>query len=189
MSEAAKNVPRKKLDGLQKGTQAKHVSGKQNKLRKRTKKKNNSVPPRTSQFNPEDAEQRDREINQCLHVLGNRSMKLFKKGTGVTSYGLNLDVKLPEKVAIKFILNVPHEYPRSPLQLQWRKSSSGDNLPREVTLQTIVRNFNYKARDMSLQRIPIVAQLNYLVYKAEDLATSGFKLIDRREREFFATFA
>lgn len=188
MSEAAKNLPKKRVDDPQKRTQTKHSSGKQDKLRKRTKKKSNSVQPRTSHFNPEDAEQRDKEINQCFHVLGNRSMKLFKKGTCVTSYGLNLDIQLPDKVAVKFILNVPHDYPKSPLQLQWKKNSSGDDLTREVALQTVVRNFNFKARDMSLQKIPIVAQLNYLVYKAENLAASGFKLIDRREREFFATF-
>ncbi|QLL31855.1 hypothetical protein HG536_0C00220 [Torulaspora globosa] len=187
MSEAARNPP-KKRDVLQKGPQMKHFSGNQSKLRKKTKKKSNSVSSRTSHFNPEDAEQRDNEINQCFHVLGNRSMKLFKKGTAVTSYGLNLDVRLPEKVAVKLILNVPHEYPKSPLQLQWKKSSSGDNLPREITFQTLVRNFNFKARDMSLQKIPMIAQLNYLVYKAENLAASGFKLIDRREREFFAAF-
>lgn len=165
----------KKRDGTGKGQQHR-------------RRKNRSNTPKPIQFNAEDAQQRDHEIDQCFHLLSNKSFKLFRKGSVVTSYGLTFDVRLPERISVKFVLNVPNEYPKSPLQLHWKRSDSVDNFENDAKLQNLVRNFNYKARDMSLQKTPIIAQLNYLVYRAEDLAASDFKLTDRREREFYAAF-
>lgn len=185
MSKTPGNPPKK--GDTRRGEQQANQS--KNRPKRRTKKKSTPGNVKLKDFNPEDAEQRDRETGQCFHVLGNKSFKLFKKGQSVTSYGLTLDVRLPERVAVKLIMNVPHEYPRSPIQLQWKKNTSGDNQPREAAIQTLVRNFNFKARDMSLQKTPIIAQLNYLVCRAENLAASGFKLIDRREQEFYAALS
>lgn len=143
---------------------------------------------RAHKFSPKDAQQRQDEVNQCFHVLSQKSIKLFKKGQYVTSYGLALDIRLPDRFRAKLTLNVPHDYPNSPVKLHYKGNESSKDHSREEKLQTLAKNFNIKARDMLLQKIPIVSQLNYLVYRANVLSEPDFKKINQREQIFYAAF-
>lgn len=179
-----KRTTKSSSSGGNKASQKKANSG-----RNSRKNGRNEGLGKNGKFNPKDAQRRQEEVNQCFHLLGNKTFKLFKKGQFVTSYGLALDIRVPDRLRANFTLNVPHDYPNSPVKLHYRMNDSTRDPPKEDTLQMVTKNFNIKARDMSSQRIPIISQLNYLVYRANLLATPAFKQTDQREREFYATFA
>lgn len=167
-----------------KNWQNKGISG------KHTKKNSKTISSvRASKFDPKDTQQRHDEVNQCFHVLSNKSIKLFKKGPHMTSYGLSLDIRIPDRLRAKFTLNVPHEYPNAPIKLHYKRNESSEDHSREELLQLVVKNFNIKARDLLLQKIPIISQLNYLVYRADVLAMPDFRQTNQRERIFYAAFA
>lgn len=153
--------------------------------RKKSSRANGTT--KSNKLNARSVQQREDEINQCLHTLSNKSFKLFKKGQYVSSYGLNLDIQTLSKAKIKFNLNVPHDYPSSPIKLHCKRVDSTVDALLADKLQTLVRNFNIKARDM-LRDEPIITQLNYLVYKADLLSMPEFKQIEKREQSFYAAF-
>ncbi|CAR26727.1 ZYRO0B16698p [Zygosaccharomyces rouxii] len=132
---------------------------------------------------------RENEIAQCIHVLSDRNFRLFKRGQYVTSYGFTRNQKLLGVPNCKFIINVPLDYPKSPIKLQYGKSNAQQqpgNL--EEKLDRLTKNFNYKSSQLLSLGEPIISQLNYLVERAEYLSQPGYKLIDKREKSFHSKF-
>lgn len=135
---------------------------------------------------------RETEINQCIHVLSNRNFRLFKRGQYVTSYGFTRNQKLLGIPNCKFIVNIPLDYPKSPMKLQYGKSNIQQQeqaAALEERLERLTKNINYKSSQLVHQGEPIISQLNYLVEKAEFLSQPGFKSIDKREKDFYRKFA
>lgn len=175
--------------GFHSGTNSQKSKNSQNRGKHAKKNNKNISSVRASKFDPRDSQQRHDEVDQCFHVLSNKSIKLFKKGPHMTSYGLSLDIRIPDRLRAKFTLNVPHEYPNAPIKLHYKRNESSEDHSREELLQIVVKNFNIKARDMLIQKIPIISQLNYLVYRADVLTMPNFKQINQREQIFYAAFA
>lgn len=136
----------------------------------------------------ENVQVREKEVNQCLHVLSNKYFKLFKRGQHVTSYGFVNDFKLLGISRCKFFINVPYDYPNSAIKLHYKKLDSKNAVTSDEKLDILVKNFNIKVRQMVLEGKPLVSQLNYLVHKADVLSRPEFKLIDKREQEFYSKF-
>lgn len=132
---------------------------------------------------------RDNEIAQCVHVLSDRNFRLFKRGQYVTSYGFTRNQKLLGVPNCKFIINVPLDYPKSPIKIQYGKSNVQQQPANlEDKLDRLTKNFNFKSSQLLSQGEPIISQLNYFVEKAEFLSQPGYKLIDKREKSFLSKF-
>ncbi|GAV52717.1 hypothetical protein ZYGR_0AG07080 [Zygosaccharomyces rouxii] len=132
---------------------------------------------------------RENEIAQCVHVLSDRNFRLFKRGQYVTSYGFTRNQKLLGVPNSKFIINIPLDYPKSPIKLQYGRSNiqqQPGNL--EEKLDRLTKNFNFKSSQLLSQGEPIISQLNYFVEKAEFLSQPGYRLIDKREKHFLNKF-
>lgn len=136
----------------------------------------------------ENVHKREKEVNQCLHILSNTYFKLFKRGQYVTSYRFVDDFKLLGVARCKLFINVPHDYPNSAMKLHYKMLDSKNAATSDEKLDILVKNFNVKVRQMVLEEEPLISQLNYLVHKADVLSRPDFKLIDKREQEFYSKF-
>lgn len=132
--------------------------------------------------------QRKDEINQCSHLLSERNFKLFKRGQHFSSYGFTRNQKFLGVPNLKFVINIPSDYPRSPLKLQYSKTSTQLSPFLEEELDILTKNFNSKSFDMVSKGVPIISQLNYLVEKSDELCLPDYKVTDRQEQEFYSKF-
>lgn len=133
--------------------------------------------------------EREEQVNQCSHLLTERNFKLFKLGQYVTSYGFTRNQKMFGTPNLKFIVNIPRDYPKSPIKLQYCKTNCIRSISLVEKLETLTRNFNSKSSTMVSEGVPIISQLNYLVQKADMLCLTDYKVRDKREQNFYANFA
>ncbi|CCD27483.1 Smu2p NDAI_0K02920 [Naumovozyma dairenensis CBS 421] len=136
--------------------------------------------------------QRNEEIQQCETLLGPHHFKLFKKGKFVTSYGItfNNSNKVLGKSNIKFIMNVPLNYPQSPIKLSPTTTTAADNNDDEVKdFQNLINNFNYMARTFFLSNnFPIISQLNFLIQQQDKLILPNYKEFNKLQQTFYSKF-
>ncbi|CDH17449.1 uncharacterized protein ZBAI_09237 [Zygosaccharomyces bailii ISA1307] len=132
--------------------------------------------------------EREEQVSQCLHLLTERNFKLFKRGQYVTSYGFTRNQKMFGTPNLKFIVNIPRDYPKSPIKLQYCRTNCIHSVLLVEKLDTLTRNFNSKSSKMVSEGVPIISQLNYLVQKADILCLTDYKVRDKREQNFYANF-
>lgn len=164
-----------------------------NNLRKKTKSYSTAeIVKKIS--NQKFSKEREQELGQCLQLLGQNQFKLFKTGNHVTSYGF-----IPKKnkilgiTGVKFIINIPHNYPSSPIKLTSNKSSPTESNQLNQSnhpdrLDILVKNFNIKARQFLNDKIPIVSQINYLMEETEILVDKNFRTMDKMRSDFYSQF-
>ena len=133
-------------------------------------------------------ERRQKEIDQCLHVLGSSGFKLFKNGRYVTTYNIpfNDSTKFTEE-DVKFSINVPMDYPKSAIKLSSNKCNS-QGQSKDPRLNNVISNFNYKARQLNRQGLPILSQLNYFFEELEFLTYDDYRDLDSMKHKFYAQF-
>ncbi|SJM86653.1 uncharacterized protein ZBIST_2982 [Zygosaccharomyces bailii] len=132
--------------------------------------------------------EREEQINQCSHLLTERNFKLFKRGHYFTSYGFTRNQKLFGTPNLKFIVDIPRDYPKSPIKLQYCNTNCIHSVSLEEKLEILTRNFNSKSSKLVSEGVPIISQLNYLVQKADILCLTDYKVRDKREQNFYAKF-
>ena len=133
-------------------------------------------------------ERRQKEIDQCFHVLGSDGFKLFKNGRYVTTYNIpfNDSTKFTEE-DVKFSINVPIDYPKSAIKLSSNKCNS-QGQSKDSRLNNVISNFNYKARQLNRQGLPILSQLNYFFEELEFLTYDDYRDLDSMKQKFYAQF-
>lgn len=94
---------------------------------------------------------RNTQLSQCDHLLTARHFKLFQKGTHLDSYGF-----IPTGSTLKYNIQIPHDFPRSPIRIQ-------DSNP------ILSNNFNQWSKK-NKDKYNLVSQLNYLVVNREQLS-------------------
>lgn len=174
-----------------------HPSGKKStnkNPRQDSKKKGKTpnVPDKTEKLKLQ--RQKNSELEQVFHTLGNDCFKVFRKGQYVTSYGFIVKGVLGKDL-FKFTLNVPQDYPKSPLKLSnpnknglIKTNATQEDVTRNAQVSTLVENFNFKAREFNRISQPITMQLNYLMTQWERLSSPDFKSIDKLQKEFLKQF-
>lgn len=174
----------------------------ESKRRPITKKKNKDFKKEDKDFKisvdkskREFSIRRDNEIAQCVHLLSNRNFRIFKRGQYVTSYGFTRNQKLLGIPNCKFIVNIPLDYPKSPIKLQYGKSNlyqqqqqQQQSSDLEEKLDRLTKNFNSKSNQLLSKGEPIISQLNYFVENAECLSQPNYKSVDKRAKAFLNKF-
>lgn len=165
-----------------------------NRSKQRTKNTSNENPfkepinDKTEKFQ----QLRQDQINQCLHVLGNDNFKLFRNGRYVTTYAIKINEKKFNKFfdkdeGIKFAINIPYDYPRTSLKLSSNKSNSQESSENNM-LNFLIKNYNSKAKQMSVENISIISQLNYLSEEIGILVEKDFRTIDKMRQKLYLQF-
>lgn len=164
----------------------------------RSSNKENTVRTYTKEGSePAHSAERQQEIDQCRHALGNEGFKLFRNGHYVTTYAIQPPKAQMHSVGLdsgtKFAVNIPHDYPQAALKLSSNKSNAQGASDNEQ-LNCIVRNFNTAARKWvgnhsdSHERMPLLAQINYLAQKMPELAEPGYAKTEALTNAFYAQF-
>lgn len=155
----------------------------------RRRKNNNGANKKNTlhyskEINVEERKQiakRQEEIEQCIHTLSD--FKLFKKGKHVTSYGYRISPMTDSgKISLKILFNIPLDYPKAPIKLTMKSNEEDFSY-----MDTVIANFNWKARQLVKEDWRILSQINYLVSELEILKMENYKQIDKLRNSFYKT--
>lgn len=86
------------------------------------------------------------------------------------------------KVSQDVLINIPLEYPNVPIKLSMRNNENDSSY-----METVITNFNWKARQLAQQNWRIPSQINFLVSEFELLKQANFKQVDKLRNSFYKT--
>ncbi|KOG98743.1 Smu2p DI49_2625 [Saccharomyces eubayanus] len=145
------------------------------------KKKTLEHPKEMNEDKQKQIAKRQDEIDQCIYILP--GFRLFKKGRHITSFGYRIHFMTDSgKVSQDVLINIPLEYPNVPIKLSMRNNESDSSY-----METVITNFNWKARELTKKNWRIPSQINFLVSELELLKQANFKQIDKLRNSFYKT--
>lgn len=68
------------------------------------------------------------------------------------------------KISLKILFNIPLDYPKAPIKLTMKSNEEVSSY-----MDTVIANFNWKARQLVKEDWRILSQINYLVSELEIL--------------------
>ncbi|CAI2034706.1 hypothetical protein SEUBUCD646_0I00180 [Saccharomyces eubayanus] len=171
------------ITGNQEGQRGKlQTKNRKRKDNNETNKKNTLEHPK--EMNEDKQKQiakRQDEIDQCICILP--GFRLFKKGKHITSFGYQIFFMTDSgKLSQDVLINIPLEYPNVPIRLSTRNNESDSSY-----METVIMNFNWKARELTKKNWRIPSQINFLVSELELLKQANFKQIDKLRNSFYKT--